>query len=192
MSFSLPRFVRRTSPDSLEGYFAERGFPGFDKIDWTSKTGALVTRVRQAADALPEASRSRLLDDFERVEQLCDEGGQTALQDAVRDDAKLLARLRACDGDEARGLLVLLNNSGSFDQALAAAFVDRQRLGRSWSSFRVSAPVAPQNTGPNLRALERYIGGIFQRFDGSGRKLRIDPPFERHTRSSGVDTHKST
>jgi hypothetical protein len=89
----------------------------------------------------------------------------------------------ACDGHEARGLLVLLKKDEAFDRALATAYANRLRHGRSWSAFSIPTPVTPKQEGPALRALETDIGALFKAFDGSGRKLKIDP-FERRGRNS--------
>ena len=183
MSFSLPRFLRRTPASSLEPYIAARGISGFEGLNWESQPKALLRKLQKAIGALPNPERETVFDDFERVDQLCNEVGQTALREAVASTPALLSRIRSCEGDEARGLHVLLNDPAALDRALATAFASRHRLGRSWSGFSGPALVEPKEDQIALRALEAQIGALFNAFDGSGRKLKIDH-FERRGRSS--------
>ncbi len=106
MSFSLPRFLRRTPASSLEAYVAARGLSRF----WKTKPKALLGNLQKAIDELGEPERENVFGDFERVDQLCDEVGQSALQEALAYDPAPISRARSCDGDEARGLLVLLKD----------------------------------------------------------------------------------
>ena len=66
MSFSLPRFLRRTPAQSLKAYFAARDLSGFEKIHWDGQPKGLLGSLQKAIDALAEADRE------ERVDQLCD------------------------------------------------------------------------------------------------------------------------
>jgi hypothetical protein len=92
-----------------------------------------------------------------------------------------LEAVRASESHEARSLLVLLRNPHAFDHALATAYADRFRNGRSWSGFLLSSRVSPQPNQAGLTALEAEIGRLFKAFDGSGRKLKIEY-FERRGR----------
>jgi hypothetical protein len=179
MGFSLPNFLRRTPPAALEDYFAARGLSGLSGINWESKPQLLLDHLLEAIEALPEKEREYVFDDFERATQLCDEIGQRALQSVLAHD--LLEAVRASDSHETRALLVLRQEPHAFDQALATAYADRFRNGRSWSGFLLSSRVAPQPDQAGLAALEAEIGRLFKAFDGSGRKLKIDY-FERRGR----------
>jgi hypothetical protein len=156
----------------LEDYFAARGLSGLSGIDWKSKPQLLLDRLLKAIDTLPDEDREHVFDDFERSTQLCDEIGQRALQSVLAHD--LLEAVRAGDSHETRALLVLLRDPHAFDQALATAYADRFRNGRSWSGFLLSSRVAPQPDQAGLAALEAEIGRLFKAFDGSGRKLKIE------------------
>jgi len=172
MGFSLPNFLRRTPPAALEDYFCGSRLSGLSGIDWKSKPQLLLDRLLKAIDTLPDEDREHVFDDFERSTQLCDEIGQRALQSVLAHD--LLEAVRAGDSHETRALLVLLRDPNAFDQALATAYADRFRNGRSWSGFLLSSRVAPQPDQAGLAALEAEIGGLFKAFDGSGRKLKIE------------------
>jgi hypothetical protein len=87
MSFSLPRFLGRTPSESLEPYFAARGFSGFDAVEWRAKPKQFLRVLLAAIEALPEQEREHVFDDFERVDQLCDEAGQVALRWVLASDS---------------------------------------------------------------------------------------------------------
>jgi hypothetical protein len=141
MSFSLPRFLRRMEPSDLQGYFKVRAIHFTEQIDWTAKPAALLDSLKAAIGSWSERDRERVFEDFERVDQLSDEFGQRALQSFIEHDEALLRRFHSCDGNEARGLFVLLTNEVAFDHALATAYAERLRHGRSWSGFCLPPPL---------------------------------------------------
>jgi hypothetical protein len=91
---------------------------------------------------------------FERVEQLSDEFGQRALQSVVEQDEVLLRQLHSCNGSESRGLFVLITDEEAFDHALATAYAERMRHGRSWSGYCLSAPLIPSKNPSDIALLE--------------------------------------
>jgi hypothetical protein len=170
----LQRVLRRTPSSSLAEYVAARSLSALEGIDWKGESQPVLTRLRKGIEALPEHERERVFEDFERVEQLCDEPGQRALQSVLAPYPTMLDSVRSCNSHEGRGLLVLIENEGAFDQALATAYADRMRYGRSWSGFTILVPVEPRHDSYRLAALEDEVGDLFKALDGSGRKLKID------------------
>jgi hypothetical protein len=73
---------------------------------------------------------------------------------------------------------VLLADEEAFDHALATAYAERMRRGRSWSGYRLPAHLVPSKNPTDIALLEADLSNLFHRFDGSGRKLKIDC-FER-------------
>ncbi len=177
MSFSLPQFLRRTSPASLREYIEHRCLSGFEGVDWGAKPQAYVDAVGKVINGLSEDAVAKIIEDFERVSQLCGEAGQLAIRHAILDEA-LLNHIQMLDGDEARGLALLLVEPDLIDNALAAGYADRRYGGRSWSSHRVLASSPAANDSAAREALARDVGTIFRSFDGSGGRLKIDA-FER-------------
>ena len=180
MSFSLPRFLRRVQPSDLQRYFSARAILFSEPIDWTAKSSALVDSMKAAIESLPEREREQVFEDFERVEQLSDEFGQRALQSVVEQDEVLLRQLHFCHGSEARGLFVLITDEEAFDHALATAYAERMRHGRSWSGYCLPAPLIPSKNPSDIALLEGDLSALFHQFDGTGRKLKIES-FERNT-----------
>jgi hypothetical protein len=131
MSFSLPRFLRYIRPSDLEEYFERRGIRFPERLDWNAASAKLMVCLKAAIEALPDAQRERVLDDFERVHQLTDDSGQCSLLALAEPDAALHRRFQSCHGHQARGLLILLANEEAFDHALATAYAERMRSGRS-------------------------------------------------------------
>jgi hypothetical protein len=180
MSFSLPHFVRRVQPSDLQGYFRARAILFSEQVDWTAKSAVLVESVKTATEALPEREREQVFEDFERIDQLSDDFGQRALQSLIEHNEALFCRFHSCNGSEARGLFVLLTDEGAFDNALATAYAERMRHGRSWSGYCLPAPLAPSKSPSDIALLEADLSALFREFDGTGRKLKVDW-FERRT-----------
>jgi hypothetical protein len=185
MSFSLPRFLRRIQSSDLQTYFTARDILSSKKVEWTAKPAALLDSLKEAIEALPEKERERVFEDFERVDQLSDEIGQRALQSFIEDDEALLQKFHSCSGTEARGLFVLLKNEDAFDHALATAYAERMRHGRSWSGYCLPPPLAPSKNPSDIALLEADLSALFREFDGTGRKLRIESFERRITDFSG-------
>jgi hypothetical protein len=180
MSFSLPRFLRRVQPSDLQVYFGARAILFSEPIDWTARSSALVDSMKAAIESLPERERERVFEDFERIDQVSDEIGQRALRSLIEHDEALLHRFHSCNGSEARGLFVLLTDEEAFDNALATAYAERMRHGRSWSGYCLPAPLAPSKSPSDIALLEADLSELFREFDGTGRKLKVDW-FERRT-----------
>jgi hypothetical protein len=180
MSFSLPRFLRHIRPSDLGDYFEQRDIRFPERLDWSAVPAKLLACLKAAIEALPDEQRERVLEDFERVHQLTDDIGQCSLLAPAEPDGALLRRFQNCHGHQARGLLVLLANEEAFDHALATAYAERMRSGRSWSGYQVSESATPSSNSADIELLKTDLRALFRDLDGSGRKLKIDV-FERRT-----------
>jgi hypothetical protein len=178
MSFNLLRFLRRVPPENLKTYFHNRGFDQTKEIDWDEEQSDLVQQVRAVIDSLEEQHRLRIFDDFERVSQLADDIGQLAIRSALSDVPDLLDTISEIDSHEGRALLVLLRRPEAFEHALSVAYAERLQYGRSWNRFSVRESRSLDHSANARNALSKEISGIFEAFDGSGRKVFIDI-FER-------------
>src|SRR3984893_16682064 len=174
LSFSLPRFLRRMQPSDLQEYFSTRAIHFSERIDWRAKPADLLSLVKTAIEVLPERVRERVFEDFERIDQLSNDVGQRALQSLIEHNEALLRRFHSCNGSEARGLFVLLTDEEDFDHALATAYAERMRHGRSWSGYCLPAPLAPSKSPSDIARLEADLSGLFREFDGTGRNLKVD------------------
>jgi hypothetical protein len=179
MSFSLPRFLRRTPPESLERYFAGRQIALPGPVDWTAPHADLLGTLQQAIEALGETTRERVILDLERAERLCDEVGQLALWHVVATQPALQGRLQSEASDEGRALVVVLEDEPAFDRALVFSYGDHRRNGRSWSRYGVADALTANNNPAPLQALKTDIIRLLRDLNGTGRKLVVDH-FERH------------
>jgi hypothetical protein len=177
VSFSLPKFLRRVPAESLKAYFDERGYDR-TKIDWDDKQPKLIEQIRTVIDGLAEQQRHRVFDDFERVSQLADEIGHLALRGTLVSAPEFLDAISGIESQEGRALLALLRQPDAFEHALSVAYAERLQYGRSWNRFSVREPRSPDHSAATTDALSKEISGLFEAFDGSGRKVSIDI-FER-------------
>jgi hypothetical protein len=122
MSFSLPRFLRHIRPSDLEDYFEQRDIRFPEPFDRNAAPAKLLACLKAAIEALPDAQRERVFEDFERIDQLTDDIGQCSLLALAEADGALLRRFQSCHGRQAHGLLALLANEEAFDRALATAY----------------------------------------------------------------------
>jgi hypothetical protein len=165
----------------LQEYFSARAIPFSEHADWTAKPAVFLDSMKAVIEASPEKERERVFEDFERVDQLSDYVGQRTLQSFIEHNEALRRRFHSCNGSEARGLFVLLNDEEAFDRALATAYVERMRYGRRWSGYQISNPLAPSKSPSDIALLETDLSALFRDFDGTGRKVKVDC-FERRTR----------
>ncbi len=149
--------------------------PTTESIDWGASPGALVRSVVNMIETLDATERDEITADFEQVDKLSCEIGQMALQSIVAADPDLLGRLRSAESNEARAIAVLLQDRERFDHALALAYANGLLNGRSWTAFAVRNPAPPCSDLEALKAFESAVSDIFLRFDGSGRRLKVDP-----------------
>jgi len=84
---------------------------------------------------------------------------------------------------------VLLTGEDAFDHALATAYAERMRHGRSWSGYRFPAPLTPSKNPSDVALLEGDLSALFHQFDGTSRKLKIES-FERNTAELPGDPYR--
>jgi hypothetical protein len=178
MSFSLPRFLRKSPIPDLQQYFDAH--PGVlpDGFNWDANEH--IVRVMLQSIVLQAKASSQVLEDFERIDQLADDIGQRVLR-SMLDRQDLLARFDSSEGPEARGIFVLLNAPEMFDRALSVHYAERRYAGRSWSGFRLSGDFTKVDHTGSTAALAGEIKGLFWEFDGTGSNVEIDR-FERRGR----------
>lgn len=168
--FSFPNFIRRTPADNLRAYFVAQ-FEIDPEIDWAGSRRELQSALAEFVKHLPRQHSERVYADFEQVHQLCDDVGQRALRTMFEGD---LAAFDALDGNEARGLSVLVSNPCAFRRASSTAYSERFYNGRSWSRYYVAQPSLPSEASETMAAFEAELKELFIDFDGSGRKIMVE------------------
>jgi hypothetical protein len=94
------------------------------------------------------------------------------------DAPDLLDTISEMHSHEGRALLALLRRPDAFEHALSVAYAEHLQYDRSWNSFSVRESRSPDHSAAARGALSKEISGLFEAFDGSGRKVFIDI-FER-------------
>lgn len=168
--FSFPHFIRRTPPASLRSYFMNQHRVD-PQVGWAGESRELQAALVNFVKELPRDKGERVFADFEQVSQLCDEVGQRALRAMILGDLK---EFDALDGNEARGLSVLVGNPAGFRHALSLAYSERLYHGRCWSRYFVSQPGQPSEEEKAIVAFEAELRDVFLELDGSGRKIMIE------------------
>jgi hypothetical protein len=97
------------------------------------------------------------------------------LRSLIEQDEPSLRRFHSCNGSEARGLFVLLTDEEAFDNALAAAYAERMRHGRSWSGYCLPVPLAPSKSPSDIALLEADLSALFREFDGTHVRRLVYP-----------------
>ena len=174
MPFSLPSFIKKTPASSLRCYFEQRGLLLDADLDWSGDKRMLDAALLKDVQSLAPEQREAVYINFEDVQQLGDDAGQSALRTWVVD----VETFDQLDGAEAKGLFVLAANPKGFAHALSMAYAARQYHGRMWGGYYVSQPSVPSGTTEALAVFEAELRSIFADRDGSGRKLKVER-FER-------------
>ena len=152
MAFNLKSFLRRVPAEVMHEYLCGR-HPAFEGIvDWTDSNKTRPEELFDAIRGIPQQDRDTIFSDFENVELLCDSTGQVALHSVIPTGSDLFSRVRAADSNEARGIALLLVDQLVFEHALAAAYGDGLRNGRSWSAYVLDASAVVGHTEPDRKS----------------------------------------
>ena len=165
-------FIRHTSPQRLQEYFAHKKIT-VNGIDWSQDQAEVAKNVIQLVDHLSDSDQARLRVDAERVCHMADEIGQAALLSVVTDQA-LFASLQ--NGIE-RSHWVYVNEPESFRHAEDIRYADQYRHSRNWSGYQVEAGIALVTDRVSLAAFKDKIKSLF----GLGDKVKLEL-FERTMR----------
>jgi len=154
---SISTFLRKTPVPALRAYFEAAAFNFSVAIDWDGEEADVVQPLVKAANGMEDAEKARFLLDAERVSNLADEAGNTALLSVVQDQATF----DTLEVGYACSLWVFLNESGSFRKAEEVLYTDHRRHGRAWDGF-VLAENCEVSTDPV--ALAAFTSAIRERF----------------------------
>ena len=105
-----------------------------DEIDWTKTQPGM--DIIAAIDQLSEDDRTRLNNDAERLTDMTDEPGQTALSDLIQGQPGFDLLVSAHD----RAIWAFLNAPTEFGHAEQSRYADEKRLKKMWDGSRVAMP----------------------------------------------------
>lgn len=125
-------FLRSTPPALLRRYFDHTGGPLPPDLNWGAQQPELTRQLAQAVVAWEPGLRFRTYASAERISEMTDEAGQTALFGVVADRAGL----DALGNGHARAVWVFLDDPAGFRRAEETRYTDEKRNSRIWDGFR--------------------------------------------------------
>ena len=167
---SVAKFIRNTPAASLRTYFEQTGIDIPVEIDWDGPERDVVRPLLQLVDEMDETDLARMMNDAERVNNMADEAGQTALYSVIEDRTRLDNLGNAHD----RALWMFLKEPAGFLRAEEVRFTDERRRGRMWDGFIGTPNVALQRDAEALAAFEKAVRERF-----ASNNIHIDI-FDRH------------
>lgn len=166
---SISTFLRKTPVPALRAYFEAAAFHLPVTINWEAEEADVVKPLLKAVNEMEDGEKSKFLLEAERVCNLADEAGNTALLSVVQDRTtfETLELGYACS------LWVFLNERESFRKAEEVRYTDHRRHGRAWDGF-VLAANCEVSTDPV--ALAAFAAAIRERFHTQNVQIDV---FER-------------
>lgn len=174
MSANIAKFFRYTPTKSLGAYFTSYPSAVSEAVNWNKPPKNITKPLLKAVDELSDDERAILDDNVERIIEMTDEIGQTALQSVISEND--LEDYHNLENEHDRALFVFLRdrNQDAFRRAEEIRYTDQYRKGRMWSGF-----VGPKET-PISRSsvdIESFKKKIIDHF-GIGGQVKIEI-FER-------------
>lgn len=166
----LIRLIRNTSVPSLREFFASRAIDLPPTVNWAAPEQDVIQSLLQAVDEMDDMALARAVNDAERVTNMTDEAGQTALYSVIEDRT----RLDDLGNAHERVLWMFRNDPTGFLRAEEVRFTDERRRGRMWDGFIGALNVALQRDAVAVAAFEKAIRKRF-----ASNNVHIDI-FDRH------------
>jgi hypothetical protein len=176
MAFSMLPLLRRLPRYQLRDYLASLDPSLRQLVPWRLPDRVRVPMLRDAIDALPEAQRGRIHDDFEHVSHLASDFGQLRLHEALHGRPDLRAKLAKLEGAESRALCALMECQSEATEAAARAYLAKLQYGRNWSRFRAIGGMPLDTDDQQIAALGRRLRECFARLDGTGKHVFFELP----------------
>ena len=166
---SISTFLRKTPVPALRAFFEAAAFNLPVTINWEGEEADVVQPLLKAVNGMENTVKAKFLLDAERVCNLADEAGNTALLSVEQDQVTF----DTLEAGYACSLWIFLNESGSFRKAEEVRYTDHRRHGRAWDGF-VLAENCTVST--DAVALAAFTAAIRERF--STQNVQVDV-FER-------------
>jgi hypothetical protein len=128
---SMTNFIRNTSLPALRAYFDQTGVAFASPINWDSPANDVVSPLLKAVTEMDEQAVARVMNDADRVTEMTDEAGQTAIY-SISKTPDLLDQLPNAHD---RALWVFIKDPTGFRHAEEVRFTDERRRGRMWDGF---------------------------------------------------------
>lgn len=133
MSANIAKFFRNTPRESLQAYFGSYPSEISGTVNWNEPPENIATPLLKAANDLSGEDVSVLNSNAERINEITDEIGQTALSSVIAD--KDFPEYQNLKNEHDRALYVFLRDQGAFRRAEEIRYTDHYRKSRMWGGF---------------------------------------------------------
>jgi hypothetical protein len=168
VSKAIVKFFRSVPVKSLRAYFEAYPCDVVLTVDWDDAPKNIVKFLRRALSGILPEDFAKLQENAERINEMTDEIGQTALLSVVP-DAELEAH-RACKNAHDRALRIFLTDKNLFRRAEEIRHTDRYRKGRMWSAFVGPKNVTVSTASEDMAQFEAKILACFR----AGQRIKVD------------------
>ena len=159
---AVVKLIRNAPRASLEAFFTAQSCPLGERLRGIAPEADYARPLIKAVDELSDEEHAQLTVNAERVTEMADEVGQTALL-AVVQARRLIERL---EGACARSLWAFLNEPASFRRAEEIRYTDRHREGRMWSGYAAPKRLTPATGEVALAAFKAAALRLFGSLEG--------------------------
>lgn len=133
MSANIAKFFRNTPCESLQAYFGSYPSNISEAVNWNEPPKNIAAPLLNAVDDLSEEDLALLNINAERINEMTDEVGQTALLSVIED--KDFDEYQNLQNAHDRALYVFLRDQDAFRRAEEIRYTDHYRKGRMWGGF---------------------------------------------------------
>ncbi|MBF0214982.1 MAG: hypothetical protein HQM00_15705 [Magnetococcales bacterium] len=152
---TMARVIRNTPRDRLQAYFDWKGFsPANLQPGGTARHATALLREVASLDDAVQASMNA---DFERIQEMTDEPGQSAILHVLQDQS----RLDELSNPHERAMWLFLHDPDAFRRAEEMRYTDTRRQGRMWSGFVGPRNLVPSQNAAHHRRFEEKVRVLF-------------------------------
>ncbi|MBF0186044.1 MAG: hypothetical protein HQM06_16865 [Magnetococcales bacterium] len=123
--------IRKTPVSTLHSYFDARHIDLGGLVNWQDHRTPTSQRLLKAVESLKSDDYAVVAMDFERIEEMTDEVGQSSIAGVIHDGSKLQSFANGHD----RAMWLYLNDERTFRRAEEVRFAARNRLGQKWAGY---------------------------------------------------------
>ena len=155
MSAPINKFIRSTPAQSLRSYFEAHQPTLLNAVNWNEPENNISKPIIKAVNELDDEQYEILNKNAERIDEMTDEIGQSALSSVVSEgDFDTYEKL---SGAYDRALFVFLRNNRAFARAENIRKSDEYRKGKMWNGFEGPKNITLSNKDEDLKLFKKEI-----------------------------------
>lgn len=178
---TIANFIRHTPRAAMASYINSNAPILAGKFAWPQEKDDHVKPLLQAVDEMDRDEYELLRHNAERINEMTDEEGQTALLSVLADTSVFNALANAHD----RATWVFNNDNDSFRRAEETRYANHNRLGRMWDGF-----IGPKGKTVSTSALdlEAFRSRLAAEVFGKDTKMKIEAYSRENEDEDGIVT----